>query len=92
MDFITKLPKTRKGNDTIWVVVDRLTKSAHLLPIKETYSSDMLAQLYVAKVVALHSVHVSIISDRDNKIHIAFWKNFQQSFGHTLNFSTTHHP
>ncbi|KAJ0533439.1 putative nucleotidyltransferase, Ribonuclease H [Helianthus annuus] len=67
MDFITKLPKTRKGNDTIWVIVDRLTKSAHFLPIKETYISDMLAQLFVDKIVSLHGVPVSIISDRDTR-------------------------
>ncbi|KAF5811168.1 putative nucleotidyltransferase, Ribonuclease H [Helianthus annuus] len=54
MDFITKFPKTKKGNDTIWVIVDRLTKSAHFLPIKETHSSDILAQLFVDKIVALH--------------------------------------
>ncbi|KAJ0568141.1 putative nucleotidyltransferase, Ribonuclease H [Helianthus annuus] len=67
MDFITKLPKTRKENDTIWVIVDRLTKSAHFLPIKETYSSDILAQLYIDKIVALHGIPVSIISDRDTR-------------------------
>ncbi|KAF5792946.1 putative nucleotidyltransferase, Ribonuclease H [Helianthus annuus] len=92
MDFITKLPKTRKGNDTIWVIVDRLTKSAHFLPIKETYSSDMLAQLYVDKIVALHGIPVSIISDRDTRYTSHFWKSFQQSLGTRLNFSTAYHP
>ncbi|KAJ0854279.1 putative nucleotidyltransferase, Ribonuclease H [Helianthus annuus] len=91
-DFITKLPKTRKGNDTIWVIVDRLTKSAHFLPIKETYSSDMLAQLYVNKIVALHGIPVSIISDRDTRYTSHFWKSFQQSLGTRLNFSTAYHP
>ncbi|KAJ0855331.1 putative nucleotidyltransferase, Ribonuclease H [Helianthus annuus] len=83
-DFIAKLPKTRKGNDTIWVIVDRLTKSAHFLPIKETYSSDMLAQLYVDKIVALHGISVSIISDRDTRYTSHFWKSFQQIFGHAF--------
>ncbi|KAJ0911154.1 putative nucleotidyltransferase, Ribonuclease H [Helianthus annuus] len=92
MDFITKLPKTRKGNDTIWVIVDRLTKSAHFLPIKETYSSDMLAQFYVDKIVALHGIPVSIISDRDTRYTSHFWKSFQQSLGTRLNFSTAYHP
>ncbi|KAF5786109.1 putative nucleotidyltransferase, Ribonuclease H [Helianthus annuus] len=91
-DFITKLPKTKKGNDTIWVIVDRLTKSAHFLPIKETYSSDMLAQLYVDKIVSLHGVPVAIISDRDTRYTSHFWKSFQQSLGTHLNFSTTYHP
>ncbi|KAJ0743436.1 putative nucleotidyltransferase, Ribonuclease H [Helianthus annuus] len=92
MDFITKLPKTRHGNDTIWVIVDRLTKSAHFLPIKETHSSDKLAQLYVDKIVSLHGVPVSIISDRDTRYTSHFWKSFQQSLGTRLNFSTAYHP
>ncbi|KAJ0495282.1 putative nucleotidyltransferase, Ribonuclease H [Helianthus annuus] len=92
MDFITKLPKTRKGNDTILVIVDRLTKSAHFLPIKETYSSNMLAQLYVDKIVALHGIPVSIISNRDTRYTSHFWKSFQQSLGTRLNFSTAYHP
>ncbi|KAM0059597.1 putative nucleotidyltransferase, Ribonuclease H [Helianthus debilis subsp. tardiflorus] len=82
MDFITKLPKTRKGNDTIWVIVDRLTKSAHFLPIKETYSSDMLAQLYVDKIVALHGIPVSIIR-QGYSIHVTFLEKFPTIFGHT---------
>ncbi|KAJ0432655.1 putative nucleotidyltransferase, Ribonuclease H [Helianthus annuus] len=92
MDFITKLPKMKKGNDTIWVIVDRLTKSAHFLPIKETYSSDMLAQLYVDKIVALHGIPISIISDRDTRYTSHFLKSFQQSLGTRLNFSTAYHP
>ncbi|KAF5802176.1 putative nucleotidyltransferase, Ribonuclease H [Helianthus annuus] len=92
MDFITKLPKTQKGNDTIWVIVDRLTKSAHFLPIRETFSSDMLAQLYVDKIVSLHGVPVSIISDRDTRYTSHFWESFQKSLGTQLNFSTAYHP
>ena len=92
MDFITKLPKTKKGNDTIWVIVDRLTKSAHFLPIKETHSSDILAQLFVDKIVALYGVPVSIISDRDTRYTSHFWRSFQQSLGSRLNFSTAYHP
>ncbi|KAM0058195.1 putative nucleotidyltransferase, Ribonuclease H [Helianthus debilis subsp. tardiflorus] len=92
MDFITKLPKTRHGNDTIWVIVDRLTKSAHFLPIKETHNSDKLAQLYVDKIVALHGVPVAIISDRDARYTSHFWRSFQRSLGTRLNFSTAYHP
>ena len=66
MDFVTGLPRTSEGYDAIWVVVDRLTKSAHFIPIKITYSLERLAELYVAKVVKLHGVPVSIVSDRDN--------------------------
>nr|GEW21052.1 hypothetical protein [Tanacetum cinerariifolium] len=65
MDFVTKLPKTRSGNDTIWVVIDRLTKSAHFLPMKETDPMDKLARLYLKKEVTRHGIPVSIICDRD---------------------------
>ncbi|KAJ0795815.1 putative nucleotidyltransferase, Ribonuclease H [Helianthus annuus] len=92
MDFITKLPRTKHGNDTIWVIVDRLTKPAHFLPIKETHSSDKLAQLYVDEIVSLHGVPVSIISDRDTRYTSHFWKSFQQSLGTHLNFGTAYHP
>ncbi|GJU57815.1 putative reverse transcriptase domain-containing protein [Tanacetum coccineum] len=65
MDFITKLPRTRSGHDAIWVMVDRLTKSAHFLAIREDYSTEKLARLYTDEIVARHGVPVSIISDRD---------------------------
>ncbi|GJS93215.1 putative reverse transcriptase domain-containing protein [Tanacetum coccineum] len=65
MDFITKLPRTRSGHDAIWVVVDRLTKSAHFLAIRKDYSTEKLARLYTDEIVARHGVPVSIISDRD---------------------------
>ena len=79
MDFITKLPKTRKGNDTIWVIVDRLTKSAHFLPIKETFSMERLAKLYVDEIVSLHGVPLSIVSDRDSRFTSHFWISFQKN-------------
>ncbi|GKA92945.1 putative reverse transcriptase domain-containing protein [Tanacetum coccineum] len=65
MDFITKLPRTRNGHDTIYVIVDRLTKSTHFLAIREDYSTKKLARLYTDEIIARHRVHVSIISDRD---------------------------
>ncbi|GKB83655.1 retrotransposon protein, putative, ty3-gypsy subclass [Tanacetum coccineum] len=65
MDFITKLPRTRSGHDEIWVVVDRLTKSAHFLAMREDYSTEKLARLYTDEIVARHGVPVLIISDRD---------------------------
>ncbi|GJT90834.1 putative reverse transcriptase domain-containing protein [Tanacetum coccineum] len=69
MDFITKLPRTRNGHDAIWVVVDRLTKSAHFLAIREDYSTEKLARLYTDEIVARHGVPVSIISDCDARYH-----------------------
>ncbi|KAJ0589137.1 putative nucleotidyltransferase, Ribonuclease H [Helianthus annuus] len=92
MDFVTKLPKTRKGNDTIWVIVDRLTKSAHFLPIKETFSMEQLAKLYVNEIVSLHGIPLSIVSDRDSRFTSHFWSSFQKAMGTRLNLSTTYHP
>nr|GEW19782.1 hypothetical protein [Tanacetum cinerariifolium] len=63
MDFVTKLPRTSSGHDTIWVIVDRLTKSAHFLPLHEDYKMDRLARLYLNEIVARHGVPISIISD-----------------------------
>ncbi|GKF74621.1 putative reverse transcriptase domain-containing protein, partial [Tanacetum coccineum] len=67
MDFITKLPKSSSGYDTIWVIVDRLTKSAYFLPIREDYKTEKLAKNYVNEIVARHGVPVLIISDRDGR-------------------------
>ncbi|GJS45381.1 putative reverse transcriptase domain-containing protein [Tanacetum coccineum] len=72
MDFITKLPKSSQGFDTIWVIVDRLTKSAHFLPIRENDPLDKLARLYLNRIVARHGIPVSIICDRDGR----FTSNF----------------
>ena len=65
MDFVTSLPRSQRGNDTIWVIVDRLTKSAHFLAIKETDKFSTLADIYLKEVVSRHGVLTSIISDRD---------------------------
>nr|GFC41012.1 hypothetical protein [Tanacetum cinerariifolium] len=65
MDFVTKLPKSSKGYDTIWVIVYRLTKSAIFIPIRETDPMDKLARIYLKEVVTRHGIPVSIISDRD---------------------------
>ncbi|KAI3818148.1 hypothetical protein L1987_11951 [Smallanthus sonchifolius] len=84
--------RTRKGYDAIWVVVDRLTKSAHFLPIKETYSSDRMVEMYVKEIVSRHGVPVSIISDRDTRFTSRFWKKFHEDMGTRLNLSTAYHP
>jgi hypothetical protein len=64
MDFIVGLPRTRAGYDSIWVAVDRLTKSAHFIPVKTNYSSAVLAELYMSRIVCLHGVPKKIVSDR----------------------------
>ncbi|GJS80219.1 putative reverse transcriptase domain-containing protein [Tanacetum coccineum] len=76
MDFITKLPKSSQGFDTIWVIVDRLTKSAHFLPIRENDPLDKLARLYLNRIVARHGIPVSIICDHDGRFTSNFWKSF----------------
>ncbi|KAD5802981.1 hypothetical protein E3N88_14341 [Mikania micrantha] len=92
MDFITKLPRTSHNHDSIWVIVDRLTKSAHFLPIREDYSMDRLAKLYVNEIVSRHGVPISIISDRDSRFMSRFWQTLQNALGTQINMSTAYHP
>ncbi|KAL0561346.1 hypothetical protein IC582_001771 [Cucumis melo] len=92
MDFITGLPKTLKGYTVIWVVADRLTKSAHFVPGKSTYTASKWGQLYMTEIVRLHGVPVSIISDRDARFTSKFWKGLQLALGTRLDFSTAFHP
>ncbi|GJU12292.1 hypothetical protein Tco_1134688 [Tanacetum coccineum] len=92
MDFVTKLPKTSTGHDTIWVIVDRLTKSAHFLPMKETDLIEKLTRHYLKEVVSRHGVPVSIISDRDSKFTCQFWKSLQKALGTQLDMSMAYHP
>ena len=79
MDFIDGLPRARKGNEAIWVIVDRLTKIAHFFPIKSTRTAASLAKLYVKEIVRLHGIPSSIVSDRDLIFTSRFWKAFQQN-------------
>ncbi|GJY55623.1 putative reverse transcriptase domain-containing protein [Tanacetum coccineum] len=79
MDFVTKLPKISTGQDTIWVIIDRLTKSAHFLPMKETDSMEKLTRQYLKDVVSRHGVPVSIISDRDSKFTSHFWQSLNNA-------------
>ncbi|GJT32651.1 putative reverse transcriptase domain-containing protein [Tanacetum coccineum] len=92
MDFVTKLPRTQSGNDTIWVIVDRLTKSAHFLPMRETDPMDKLARLYLKEVVTRHGIPVSIIYDHDPRFTSNFWRSFQKAMGTRLDMSTAYHP
>ncbi|GJW73880.1 putative reverse transcriptase domain-containing protein [Tanacetum coccineum] len=92
MDFVTKLPKTTNGYDTIWVIVDRLTKSAHFLPMRETDPMEKLMKLYMKEVVTRHGVPVSIISDRDGRFTSLFWKALNKALGTRLDMSTAYHP
>ena len=92
MDFMTRLALTQRKHDSVWVIVDRFTKSGHFIPVKIDYSMDRLAELYVDEIVRLHGVPLSIVSDRDARFTSRFWKELQSALGTRLNFSTTFHP
>ncbi|CAN6697434.1 unnamed protein product [Malus baccata var. baccata] len=92
MDFVYKLPRTQNGYDCIWVIVDRLTKSAHFLPVREKHSLSQLAELFELKIVKYHGVPISIISDRVPRFTSKFWIAFQEALGSRLFYSTTYHP
>ena len=92
MDFITVLPRTSHGYNSIWVIVDRLTKSAHFLPVKANYAVEKYAELYLTKIVCLHGVPKSIVSDRGPQFTAQFWKSLHDAMGTNLSFSTAYHP
>nr|GEW95147.1 putative retroelement [Tanacetum cinerariifolium] len=92
MDFFTKLPKSSQGYNTIWVIVDRLTKSAIFTPIRETDPMDKLARIYLKEVATRHVIHVSIINDRDSRFVSNFWRSLQNALGTSLDMSTAYHP
>ncbi|GJR46431.1 putative reverse transcriptase domain-containing protein [Tanacetum coccineum] len=92
MDFVTGLPRTFKKNDAIWVVVDRLTKSAHFLPIQQGYSVSKLAKIFQQEIIRLHGTPASIVSDRDSRFTSRFWKGLQNAWGTRLKFSIAFHP
>ncbi|GKD16233.1 putative reverse transcriptase domain-containing protein [Tanacetum coccineum] len=92
MDFITKLPRSSQGFDTIWVIVDQLTKSAHFLPIRENDPLDKLARLYLNRIVARHEIPTSIIYDRNGRFTSNFWRSFQKALGTYISMSTAYHP
>ncbi|GJY78027.1 putative reverse transcriptase domain-containing protein [Tanacetum coccineum] len=92
MDFVTKLPKSSQGYDTIWVIVDRLTKSAIFTPMRETNPMDKLARIYLKEVVMRHGIPVSIICDSYPRFASNFWRSLQNALGTNLDMSTTYHP
>jgi transposase InsO family protein len=92
MDFIVGLLHTQAGYDLIWVIVDRLTKVAHFIPVKTTYSSAKLAELYMSRIVCLHGVPKKIVLDRGSQFTSKFWEKLHESVGNKLNFSSAYHP
>ncbi|GMI64755.1 hypothetical protein HRI_000144800 [Hibiscus trionum] len=92
MDFVSGLPLAPSKKNSVWVIVDRLTKCAHFLPMHTTYTLDKLAELYIAEIGRLHGVPKSIVSDRDPRFTSRFWECLHQALGTRLNFSTSYHP
>ena len=92
MDFIIGLSRTKRGHDSIWVIVDRLTKSAHFLPVRTTHSAEALAQLYVREIVRLHEVPNYIVSVRGSVFTSRFWKSFLRAMGNQCDYSSPFHP
>ena len=91
MDFVSGLPRTQRNHDAIWVIVDRLTKSAHFLAVRLDYTLERLAELYINEIVRLHGIPISIVSDRDPRFTSRFWGSLQEALGTKLKFSTSFH-
>ncbi|GAU10603.1 hypothetical protein TSUD_418240, partial [Trifolium subterraneum] len=92
MDFATGLPCNQKGEDSIWVIMDRLTKSAHFIAVKSTYKASRYAEIFLEEIVKLHGVPLSIVSDRDPTFTSHFWRAFQKAMGTRIRMSTSNHP
>jgi hypothetical protein len=92
MYFIVGLSKTQSDYDSIWVIVDRLSKVAHFIPVKTTYKGSKLAELYIARIVCLHGVPKKIVSDRGTQFTSKFWEKLHESMDTKLNFSSAYHP
>jgi hypothetical protein len=92
MDFIVGLPRTCDGYDSIWVIVDRLTKVAHFIPVKTTYTGVKLAELYNSRTVSLHGVPKQIVSHRGTQFTSQFWQKLHESVDTKLNFSSAYQP
>ena len=91
MDFIVGLPKTQNGHDSIWVIVDRLTKVAHFIPVRVDYKGNKLAQLYIDNILRLHGVPSCIISDRGTQFIAWFWKSLHKALGTCQDYSSAYH-
>ena len=92
MDFIIGVPHTHQGHDSIWVIVDRLTKAAHFLPVSTQYHTGKYAELYVAQIMRLHWVPRTIISDRGPQFVACFWEHLDKALGTKLIRSSAYHP
>jgi hypothetical protein len=92
LDFITGLPRTQKHNDSIMMVIDKLSKSAHFIPIKSIFKAINIAEIFMKENFRLHGIPKMVISDRDVKFTSSFWKELFAGLNTNLNFSTSYHP
>ncbi|CAN4099664.1 unnamed protein product [Withania somnifera] len=92
MDFVSGLPRTSRGFDSIWVIVDKPTKSTHFIPTHSSYSAERPARIYIRKVVRLHGVPISIISDRGTQLTSKFWRAARRDLGTEVHLNTAFHP
>jgi hypothetical protein len=92
MDFTVGLPRTAKGYDSIWVIVDRLTKIAHFLPVRAKYTVATYAALYISRILSLHGIPKTIVSDRGPQFVSKFWEELHKSLGTKLLHSSAYHP
>ena len=92
MDFVTHFPRTSRKHDTVWVIVDRLTKLAHFLVVHMTFTLEEFCKLYIREIVRLHGVPISIVSNRDPKFTARFCQSLQRAMGTQLRMNTAFHP
>ena len=92
MDFVTGLPSNSRGHDSIWVIVDRLTKSAHFITINISFPVSKLAEIYTSVIMKLQGVPLCIMSDRDPRFTSDFWESLQEALGSKSRLSSTYHP
>jgi transposase InsO family protein len=91
IDFIVGLPRTQSGYDSIWVIMDRLTKVVHFIPVRTTYSGPQLAELYMSRIVCLHGVPKKIVSDRGTQFTLRFWERLHETLDTQLRFNLAYH-
>ncbi|KAB2058229.1 hypothetical protein ES319_A11G220900v1 [Gossypium barbadense] len=92
MDFVSRLPLTSTKKDSVWVIMDRLTKSTHFIPVRIDYSLQKLVELYVSEIVRLHGVPILIISDKNPRFTSRFWKKLHEALSSRLDFNTAFYP
>jgi transposase InsO family protein len=92
MYFIVGLPRTQSGYDSIWLIVNRLTKVAHFIPVKTTYSRPQLAELYMSKIVCLHGVPKKIVSNRGTQFTSKVWERLHETLDTQWCFNSAYHP